>query len=106
MMNAAVEMKLPHLLATDWWLRRGEQAYGMYYDLDSAILKKARVDDSQFVLTLDQDGDIIADISINRHIRDVVKLNELFFSIWALVSFEFSSIEIEHQTDKVIYHFV
>ncbi len=106
MMKATILDKLTHLMSVDAWLRLGEQALGMYYDLDSAILKELQIKDTQFSLTFDEDGALIADITYPFAVEVLDDLERRFYAIWSMVSFEFSIITREFSEDTITYGFI
>jgi hypothetical protein len=78
----------------------------MYYDIDSAVLKVPRIDEKKVSVSIDREGLILAVINLPFSVKNIERLDCLFYQIWSRICFDFSCIVRNIENDRIDYMFI
>lgn len=92
--------------ASDGWFQRTEDLSGMIYDLDAAIMSGLGINDTNFSLDYDEEGNILGSITIHHPVQSLDELDKLFFKLWGMVCFGWSFTHREVNSDTISYLFI
>jgi hypothetical protein len=101
-----VDVNFYRLVSTQGWLRTGDQAIGMFYDLDGAIAGTLRLNDDQYSVRFDEDGALVGSIHYPRRLLSLEALNAQFYRIWSRITLPMSLIWREENKQTIVFTFV